>query len=134
MAEAAEQVAGNHTETSEVAMQTTFPGQTTEEAAVQAVGPFRESAVQAVLPSQELATIIEKEREINNCREVNSVLVKRIHEMDNESKVKDELAKTNIVQINSLEEENKSFRKKLIIYGATIKELDKELRATRNLE
>ena len=130
MAEAAEQVAGNHTETSEVAMQTTFPGRTTEEAVV----PFRESAVQAVLPSQELATIIEKEREIINCREVNSVLVKRIHEMDNESKVKDELAKTNIVQINSLEEENKSFRRKLLIYGATIKELDKQLRATRNLE
>ena len=133
MAEAAEQVAANLTKTSEAGTQSTFPALTTKEAAVQAVAYFRESAVQAVHPFQESA-IIEKESEIKNCREENSALVTRIHELVNESKVKDELVKTNIVQINSLEEENKSFGRKLRIYGDTIKELNKKLKATPNLE
>ena len=74
MAEAAEQVG----------TQSTFPALTTKEAAVQAVAYFRESAVQTVPPFQESA-IIEKESEIKNCREENSALVTRIHELVNES-------------------------------------------------
>jgi len=108
MAEAAEHVAANLIKTSEVGTQSTSPALTTNEAAVQ-------------------AAIIEKESVIKNCREENSTLVTKIHELVNESKVKDELVKTNIVQINSLDEENKSFGRKLRIYGDTIKELNKRL-------
>ena len=128
MAEAAEQVAANLAKTSEVGTQSTFPALSTKEAAVQDAAYFRESAVQAVPLFQESAVTLEKESEMKSCREENSALVTRIHELVNESKVKDELVKTNIVQMNTLEEENKSFGRKLRIYG------DKKLKATPNLE